>query len=95
MKRFAIRKVRNGRVKIGNRYFAPDLPAPQLEGQWLAFGRYYVAGRELDYVCLWGTKATYVAAGQGDEAYEACWNAQLPLITANGYHIWEWWKALT
>jgi hypothetical protein len=55
-KTFAIRKVKNGKIKIGNIYYKPQEHHMKydgrLEGQRFAFGRYL---HKEDIVSLWGT----------------------------------------
>ena len=66
MKRWAVRTVRNGRVKVYGRYYAPDVPAkPEMEGKRFMFGLYFVGSpkkgiqatrRGRRFIYLWGTQ---------------------------------------
>lgn len=60
-KHWATRKVKNGKVKINGRYFAPEEKYQpydgRFEGMRLVFGLYWNPyGNMMDYVYLWGTE---------------------------------------
>jgi hypothetical protein len=91
MNNFAIRTVRNSQVKIRGCVFAPETPAPQLEGKRMAFGLYHVGGKFENFVSLWGTQELYRSV-KDDVAYTAEWEKYVELCTKDGYFIWEWWR---
>lgn len=62
-RRFVIRTIRNGSVKIFGKTFVPDEKwmkyGGRLDGLRFAFGLYYDVDGRKDLVNLWGTKAEY------------------------------------
>lgn len=87
MKRFAVRTVRPGTVRIGGVLFRPDdcyqVYDGRLDGQRFAFGRYVTADVYEPYVSLWGTEAAY--RGQCDPGTG-------PELVDGGYP-WMHWRA--
>lgn len=85
-KRFAIRTIKHGTVKIGGRIFYPDqnhlVYDGRLDGLRYTFGRYLGSdGEYLPFVYLWGTEANY----HGDEQHHG------PELV-EGYFPWNWWR---
>jgi len=94
-KKFVIRKVRDGRVKIYGRWFYSETPGPQLEGLRFAFGLYWERQPQgwglLNYCVLWGTEACYWALDD-DAAYDWECKAQKSILQdQEGYLCWEYW----
>lgn len=95
--RFALRKVRDGRVRISGRDFAPsDQWKPydgRLDGQVMAFGLYYTdAGFDVKGVCLWGTEAMYRCGPDADE-FHRLYEAN-PSFVDGGYP-WMFWPLVS
>lgn len=92
-KKFVLRKIRDGRVRIYGHDYAPKEPLrPEHEGQKALFGTYrgYEGGEEfLPFVALWGSEAEardYRPDGEFD-----------PTGLAEGengvrYFAWCWWN---
>jgi hypothetical protein len=63
MRRFVIRKIKNGQVKIFGRIFIPDeiwmKYDGRLDGLKYAFGLYSDGGKYLPFVNLWGPEQNY------------------------------------
>lgn len=89
MRRFAIRTIKDGRVKINNRYYAPPdahmAYDGRLEGLRYAFGLY---AHERGFVCLWGTHALWKA---GNSDYEQEYAKGGPHVI-NGREPWLFWR---
>jgi len=88
-RRFAVRTVRHGRVKIGQAWFVPqEYHQPyrgELDGRRYAFGRYreFVNhGAYLPFVSLWGTERAFVA-GEDDRSDPYIVNGTMP---------WMFWE---
>lgn len=99
-RRFALRTIRNGRVRILGDYYEPSRePTPELfEGMRAAFGLYWGPpswGRYderglMDGVCLWGSEKAYHAVNDpsdDDEVHD--WPGP---FCENGYFKWESWR---
>lgn len=89
-KRWAIRTVRNGRVKIGGRYYRPQeryfAYDGRCEGHRFLFGRYpapWLPGGYEPHVCLWGTEEA--CRSGGDEGH-----ANAPHVV-DGSLPWAFW----
>lgn len=86
MRRFAIRTIKNGRVKINGTWFYPDTRYLQydgrLDGKRYAFGLYWLNSKTImaDYVNLWGTEEAYknIDSWPGPECVD-------------GYFNWQFW----
>ena len=85
-KRFAIRTIKHGTVKIGGRIFHPDqnhlVYDGRLDGLRYVFSRYLRHdGKYEPFVFLWGTEASYFS--------EVCiWGPEL----VEGFFHWSWWR---
>ena len=88
---WAMRTVRQGRVKICGEYYYPDTRYlaydGRLDGQRFLFGRYPVGETYLPYVCLWGSVA--LALAPDDTTYDALWGTGPEVV--EGTYPWEWW----
>jgi hypothetical protein len=91
MKRFVIRTIKNGQVRINQRIFRPDERwlkyDGRLDGMRYAFGLYYGPGNEMkSTVYLWGTEKAYHGdveqIGRSPEAID-------------GYYPWAWWREIS
>ncbi len=86
--RFAIRTIRNGRVKIFHRWFEPSEQWREydgrLEGLRYAFGLYYSDDVMEPYVYLWGSEEQY----HDPEIFEE-FNG--PEVTKDGGLPWIFW----
>ena len=75
-RRFVIRTIKNGQVKILGRIFKPTNKwleyDGRLDGQRWAFGLYWRGDEQLPFVALWGTKEAYVAAYEEETWTEYC-----------------------
>ena len=87
-KNWAIRTIKDGKVRIGGVTFAPqprDMPYDgRLDGMRYAFGRYWEGDSVRPFVCLWGTEAFY---HDPDEPWPGpeC---------VDGYFVWQFWHAV-
>lgn len=88
-RRFAIRTIRDGRVKINGVWFAPSEQWQpydgRLNGMRYAFGLYYRETWDPRFVCLWGSEENY----HSDSA-EFEYGPEL----ADGGFPWYWWNAV-
>jgi hypothetical protein len=80
-KYFAVRKPRNGRVKIAGTWYKPSDQfmdhEGQLDGHWLLFGRY---GDSADYISLCGE----LLDDSGELCVQGC-------DEVKGTYPWKWW----
>lgn len=92
-KTFAVRTIRNGRVKIGKQWFYPDPKwleyDGRLDGMRFAFGRYWRMGmcnswRTEPYVFLWGPEENY------RERDTTKWIDDPQIV--DGTMPWTWWR---
>lgn len=89
---FAVRTIRNGRVRILGHTWEPSrIPCPpRFDGLRAAFGLYW--GPEswqnyderglMDGVSLWGSEKAYTSTAEADWPGPFC---------EEGYFKWEWW----
>ena len=100
---FAIRTIREGRVKILGHFYEPrGESAERFNGQRAAFGLYWGAPGYANYderglmdsCCLWGSEAMYRAAGVDDDSDDSEYNRLYDLnpFCEDGFFKWEWWK---
>lgn len=86
-KHWAIRTIRDGKVRIGGVTFTPDGNHREydgrLDGMRYAFGRYWRGDELAPLVCLWGTEEFYHNA-------DAEWPGP---ECVDGYFFWEFWHA--
>jgi len=90
IRRWAVRTIRHGRVKIGRLWFRPSEQFlkydGRLDGLRYMFGR-YITGKDYEpYVCLWGS---------GAAARDAQLNPLEGPHCVDGRFPWEWWNAET
>jgi hypothetical protein len=88
--RFAIRKVKDGKVKIFGKFFSPSEQwlkyDGRLDNQKFAFGLYYGAKSDREgYVCLWGTEKEYKSHSVGKE-----WSNEIYMV--DNSLPWLWWN---
>jgi len=79
------RTVKNGRVKIKNKYFYPPEPYDgRFENIRFAFGTYmnYDALEIHDYCSLWGT----------EQEAKTFVHDEHPIYAKDGYLVWNWWR---
>lgn len=83
--KFAIRKVKDGKVKIGNIYYKPKEHLMKydgrLEGQRFAFGRY---SHNKDFVSLWGTEKFFLDENASSDG---------PHVV-DGILPWDFWERI-
>lgn len=84
----AIRKIKNGVVRINGRSFAPDEEYHgELDGMWYAFGVYKDPlprdGRA--FVSLWGTKESALRETDDDQDFGKTPDCK------DGVFRWVWW----
>ena len=96
-RRFVIRTIKNGQVKIYGRVFKPSEQwleyDGRLDGQRWAFGLYWNGDKMLDFVELWGTEEAYIAAYKDEtwEAYCKAWPIMPGCIQdENGVWTYPW-----
>lgn len=89
--RFAVRTIRNGRVKILGRWFAPRRDDCPLKSGRFAFGFY---GRDYGSVSVWGTEEMRRRINATGEEFDRLWRDFCKLATKDGYFLWEWWDAV-
>jgi hypothetical protein len=98
MSRFALRTIRNGRVRIDGREYAVsekhELYDGRLDGRRYLFAKYAATRRA---VALWGTEAAYLATRrnapqEAQEAYERgeCDGPEV----VDGRLPWMWWDEI-
>ena len=85
--RFALRTIRNGRVKLFGREYAPSERHMKydgrLDGLRFAFGLYYVGMERELHASLWGTERAFKAADEDtDWPGPHCVDGSFP---------WDWW----
>lgn len=88
MTRFAIRKIKNGTVKINGKSYSPDEPyRGELDGLWYAFGLYkYASPRDGKmFISLWGTKEQHCSKTEDIPGW-----GNTPNCIDNVFH-WPWW----
>lgn len=87
---FAVRTVRNGRVKIGGEYFYPDTELPsRFDGKRFAFGRYIGPSGYEPYINLWGTEKLFTDKTRSKDLY----NRETNIITnQNNEFEWHFWR---
>lgn len=87
MSEFAIRKIRNGRVRIKGKWFYPREDSRkykgELDGSKFAFGLYWGGHCFLDFICLWGTEKAYHS---DDPSVD--WPGPNYI---DGFFQWAWW----
>jgi hypothetical protein len=79
-----LRKVRNGRVKIGGKWFyAPEPDIGRFDGLRLAFGTYYRSWKDdiEDFIFLWGTEEQFKNEKDPN-----------PIHVEDGILKWAWWN---
>jgi hypothetical protein len=87
---FAIRKIKNGTVKINKKLYAPsESYHGELDGLWYAFGLYkYPSPRDGKmFISLWGTKEQYDFL---DGEQPPNWGNTPDCI--DGVFHWIWWS---
>lgn len=96
-KRFAIRTVKNGTVRIAGVTYRPEgehLPYDgRLDGLRLAFGRYVAAwlpGGYEPFVSLWGTEAALRCRDEAEQRRHFETDPQV----VNGSFPWLFWRAM-
>ncbi len=97
MRRFVIRKIKDGRVKIFGKYFYPDdrfmKYDGRLDGMRYAFGLYWTrtkSGWIIDGINLWGTEEVYKAAPY-KQNYEELTAIPGPECV-DGKYNWAFWS---
>jgi len=86
---FAVRKIKNGFVKINGKIYTPDESYHgELDGMWYAFGLYkHPSPRDGKmFISLWGTKKQYYLQTADDPD----WGKTPDCI--NGVFHWSWWS---
>ena len=92
-KRFVIRTIRDGKVKVFGYWFKPrEEYHGELDGQRWAFGVYYTGNLMLDTLALWGTEDLYYAINDDDE-FSRLYNSQ-PNVSSDGTIHWSWWEVI-
>lgn len=100
--RFAIRTIRDGRIRLYGRDWAPKDPRDgsrpykgELDGRRMAFGRYNKHTEEggyEDFVFLWGTEHAYFCDARDEECDNPeCWPG--PHCIDGTFH-WLWWEPI-
>lgn len=91
--RFCIRTIRDGKVLIKGRYYAPDLDASRFNGIRAAFGLYWT-GQEWndDSVSLWGSEDYYNWSKTEHSEAEPPGDLWPGPFCENGLFKWEWWN---
>lgn len=94
MNKWVMRTVRNGKVKVGGKFYEPRDPhVPyngELEGLRFMFGRYFVGNKVEPFISLWGTEALAIL----DDPETVEWDnemAKQPNIIDGIIH-WQWWR---
>ena len=90
--RMVVRTIRNGRVKIGGKWYAPFDKwmkyDGRLDGMRYAFARYWHGkGGEVEpFISLWGTEAYYKGLADDDQEI----NSPSHIVQGDGGVIFEW-----
>lgn len=83
---WAVRTIRDGRVKIGGYYYTPSSRHlrydGRLDGKRYAFARYWEGDRRCPFVALWGT----------EEAFKKAAPAATDPSIVDGALPWMWWN---
>ena len=85
---FAIRKIKNGVVKINKKSYTPDEQYHgELDGLWYAFGLYENPSPSDGkmFISLWGTKQQYYL----ETGHDPGWGKTPDCI--DGVFHWVWW----
>jgi len=81
-RRFVIRTIRSGKVRIFGKEFSPYADVSRFNGSRAAFGLYWTGEKwEQRFVSLWGSEKEYRAADGEVRTF----------IAEDGYFRWEWW----
>lgn len=101
-RRFVLRTIKNGQVKIFGRVFKPTDKwleyDGRLDGTRWAFGLYWQGDTMLPFVELWGTEEAYIAAYDDETWEDFCEaNAFSPDMVysvelRNWYYPWATWR---
>jgi hypothetical protein len=91
-KSFVVRTIRNGRVKIGKKWYYPDAKWMEydgrLDGVRYAFGRYWRRSnrgwKPEPFVYLWGPEHNYHALDSSE------WIEDIQIV--HGTMPWTWWR---
>lgn len=83
-RRFVVRTIRNGQVRILGRDYRPDEDASRFNGRRAAFGLYWRGELQEPFVSLWGTEAAY--RNVEDEGID--WPGP---FCEKGVFKWVWW----
>lgn len=91
-RKWALRKVRNGRVKIGGVWYVPKDHHREYKGEcdggWYLFCRYFVGETTELYVSLWGSKE-YADATTAEEMDAARHTNRNEI---DGVIYWQFWQ---
>ena len=98
MSRFALRTIRNGRVRIdGREYAVSEKHEPydgRLDGRRYLFGKY---APDVHAVALWGTEAAYLSTRRNapQEAQEAYERGEFDGLEMVDWRLpWMWWDEI-
>lgn len=84
---WAIRTVRNGKVKILGKWYKPDDEYNgELEGQRFVFGLYWCGNERRPFIFLWGPEQNFRERDHNKYVKNPC--------HINGYIYWSWWREL-
>lgn len=94
-RRFVIRTIKNGQVKIHGRTYKPSARWMEyngcLDGMRYVFGLYWT-GNELEpFVSLWGSEKVYRGWEECDEAHSRLPEVVYSEEPQNWYSPWVWW----
>lgn len=93
-KNFAIRKIKNGRVRVGGHtYISRNMEGVErFEGLKMVFGRYWAGDECQPLLNLWG-EPSFFRCKTDEEIQAHDW----PGIDCDddGYFSWSWWDRLT
>jgi hypothetical protein len=96
---FAIRTIKNGRVKFNGRYFKPsedqDKYNGELDGLRYCFADYANPDRNgVWFIAMWGTEKKAMACRTDEEYERVCKEEHIspPPDQIGGVYRWYWWE---
>jgi len=95
--KWAVRTIRNGRVRIGGVVYVPNEShmkyGGQLDGTRWAFARYWHGDHWATFVNMWGSEKAYRFDGDPDTSSDEAqdWPGANCI---GGFFRWDWWDAI-
>ena len=92
-RRFVLRTIRNGQIKVFGKTMHCDTRCPHLEGMALWFGLYWAGASLLEHCHLWGTQEMYANCSSADTDAErvAAFDEGKKVLAPRGTYLWDGW----